>query len=199
MCVGAGCSHTYLSKPLLLQVEHPLFPDVLLHDSNTRSSSGPPHLVFVSSPFLSCLPWLLEICPSLTHLPGQFFLASSSTLVLLLLLPTVFYLLSLPVSLSDLLLLLPSGVAFVPFHPFVFFCCCTVFDPFAAPNFPFHAFFVWLFSSVTLSSVPRLESARAPSTPAEVHLLSVILWCQRCREALVVSSLFPVVARCCNI
>lgn len=198
MCAGTGGSHTYLSKPLLLQVEHPLFPDVLLHGSSTRSSSGPPRLVFVSSPCLSFLPLLLEIRPSLTHLPGQFFLASSSTLVLLLL-STVFYLLSLPVSLSDFLLLLPSGVAFAPFHPFVFFCCCAVFDPFAAPNFPFHTFFIWLFSSATLSSVPRLESARAPSTPAEVHLLSVILWCQRCIEALVASSLFPVVAHCCNI
>lgn len=199
MCVGAGCSHTYLSKPLLLQVEHPLFPDVLLHDSCTRSSSGPPHRVFVSSPFLSFLPWHLEIRPSLTHLPSQFFLASSSTLVPLLLLSTVFFLLLLPSLFQSFSCFSRLALPLLLFTPFVFFCCCSVFDPFAAPNFPFHAFFVWLFSSATLSSVPRLESASASSTPAEVHLLSVILWCQRCREVLVVSSLFPVVARRCNI
>lgn len=89
--------------------------------SSMTAAQGPPHRVFVSSPFLSFLPWHLEIRPSLTHLHGQFFLASSSTLVLRLQLSTVYYLLSLPVSLSVLLLLLPSGVAFAPFHPFCLF------------------------------------------------------------------------------
>lgn len=94
------------------------------HKVLLRSSSP---CLFVSSPFLSFLPWHLEMSPSLTHLPGQFFLASSSTLVPLLLLSTVFYLLSLPVSLSVLLLLLPSGVAFAPFHPFCLFLVVALF------------------------------------------------------------------------
>lgn len=93
------------------------------HKVLLRSSS--PCLCVFS--FLSFLPWHLEIRPSLTHLPGQFFLASSSTLVLLLLLSTVFYLLLLSVSLSVLLLLLPSGVAFAPFHPFCIFFVVALF------------------------------------------------------------------------
>lgn len=40
----------YLSEPLLLQVEHPLLPDVLLHGRSSSSSSVPPGRLFTSSP-----------------------------------------------------------------------------------------------------------------------------------------------------
>lgn len=115
--VSRRCS--YLSKPLLLQVEHPLFPDVLLHDD---TGGPPPFLASMSSPSSSGV----SSFPPLSYLlifPPRFprLLPSPSSLTLC------------------FLFCLKSHSSFLLFY--LLFCSSSFFTP------PFPLCLLWLCSS----------------------------------------------------
>lgn len=192
------CFH--LSKPLLLQVERPLFPNVLLHGSSSSPplpvlllSSSPPLLVF-PFPSVLCFPFLPVLVPwNLAQLdlrcsrnPSSPKVSSSSSWSLSFVFfhrPFCLFLHSSRLSFESLVLHLFISCRFC-----FFFSFCPILK-----LFNLH---LLVFASLPCSCIICLQDRRSH---LQFHVLSVIVQCRRYRWALVVSMLFPVTAVCCNM